>query len=355
MEDKWKQKFRDKFDRFQPETVIPEFVPVIHNKNNLIWLPIATIAAAIVTIIICLQVYHGQNLMVGPIVNRMIVEPTAVLQEQPLTLPVRPISSPICKEALASTPLTEPIIPSTIVLNEDHTETIGHDYQQDTTQQTKQIESPIPFEFNETVSAKSGTRVTLQLKGAPFIGKTNDVHPFGKFAGVGKADTTYTYHLPLKASLSLCIPLTPSLSLESGISYRYHSATWIFRVDNSIEEQAVFRQHYVGIPLKFNYCLFKQKKTTVYTAIGEETFFRIHGIEDHYHYSNHWFTRQLEGYPLTCSLIAAVGLDFRLTPHISLYTEPGFYWQFLNTWDAPDYYQNHPVSLDLNIGMRLRL
>lgn len=355
MEDKWKQKFKDKFDGFQPEAVIPEFVPVIHNKNYLIWLPIATIAAAIVTIIICLQVYHGQNLMVGPIVNRMIVEPTAVLQEQPLTLPVRPISSPICKEALASTPLTEPIIPSTIVLNEDHTETIGHDYQQDTTQQTKQIESPIPFEFNETVSAKSGTRITLQLKGAPFIGKTNDVHPFGKFAGVGKADTTYTYHLPLKASLSLCIPLTPSLSLESGISYRYHAASWLFRIGDESVSQAFFRQHYIGIPIKINYQCLEQNRLKVYLSLGEETFLRIKGTEERYSYSKPLSTNEMDGHPITCSLNMAAGLDYRLTPLISLYAEPGIAWHFIRTWGAPDYYQKHPLSFDLNVGLRLRL
>ena len=363
MEDKWKQKFRDKFDGFQPEAVIPEFVPAAPKRITPIWLPITAAAAAIAIVVICVHTFLDHGSIVSPAGTRLIAEPVAVLQNQP-TLPLaRPLSITINREKAPSTPPTEPIISSPKSPSEEVVEIVEEANNKDNGSRRDSIQRNDAYTWikhdgsPETVSSRSIHPVMLQFKGTPFFGMTAiDTRFWDVLAGAtGAADTTFTYHLPLKASISFCINLTPSLSLESGISYRYHAASWLFRIGDEAVSQAFFRQHYIGIPIKVNYQWFEQKRMRGYLSLGEETFLRIKGNEERYSYSKPVSAIEMEGHPITCSLNAAAGLDYRFTPSVSLYAEPGIAWHFIRTWDAPDYYQKHPLSFDLNVGLRLRL
>lgn len=361
MEDKWKQKFKDKFDGFQPETVIPEFVSAAPKKTTPIWLHITAAAAAISTVVIYIYTFHDHGSIDSPYGSRLIAEPVAVLQDRPVLLLARPLSISALREKASSTPQIEPIISSPISQSEviaenvEETEIKDNGSRRDATSRREESEGKNTSDSSETLSVESITPISFQVRGAPFIRKTNEVHSMQELAGTSIADTVYSFHLPLKASISLCYNITPSLSLESGVCYRYQSATWIFRVNNSVAEQAVFHQHFVGIPLRINYRLYEHDKMSVYASIGEETLFRIHGTEELSYYTEKTITRKLEKHPFTCSLNVAAGLDYRLTPSVSLYAEPGIAWHFIRTWDAPDYYQKHPLSFDLNVGLRVRL
>ena len=364
MEDKWKQKFRDKFDGFRPETVIPVFVSAAPKRTTPIWLPITAVAAAIATVVICIHTFHNHGSIVSPDGTRLIAEPVAVLQDRPVLPLAKPIYITNLRETAPSTPQTEPIISSPISQSEEIVEKVedveiikDDGSQRDSTSLREESAwSFIPHSL-ETASAPSRHPVTLQFKGTPFFGMTTiDTKFWDVLAGpTGGADTTYTCHLPLKASISFCINLTPTLSLESGISYRYHAASWLFRIGDESVSQVFFRQHYIGIPIKINYQCLEQNRLKVYLSLGEETFLRIKGTEERYSYSKPLSTNEMDGHPITCSLNTAAGLDYRLTPLISLYVEPGIAWHFIRTWDAPDYYQKHPLSFDLNVGLRLRL
>ena len=363
MEDKWKQKFRDKFDGFQPETVIPEFVPAAPKRITPIWLPITAAAAAIAIVVICVHSFLEHGSKVSPAGTRLIAEPIAVLQDRPELPLAKPFSITARREEAPSTPQTEPILSSPTSPSEEATDNVGdaviidNGSQRDSTQRNDAYTWIIHDGSPGTVFSRSIHPVMLQFKGTPFFGMTAiDTRYWDVLAGAtGAADTTFTYHLPLKASISFCINLTPSLSLESGISYRYHAASWLLRIGNEAVSQAFFRQHYIGIPIKVNYQWFEQKRMRGYLSLGEETFLRIKGNEERYSYSKPLSAIEMEGHPITCSLNAAAGLDYRLTPSVSLYAEPGIAWHFIRTWDAPDYYQKHPLSFDLNVGLRLRL
>lgn len=363
MEDKWKQKFRDKFDGFQPETVIPEFVPAATKRATPFWMPITAAAAAIATVVICIHTFLDRGSIVSPEGTHLIAEPVAVLQDRPVLPLAKPIYITNLREKAPSTPQTEPIISSPISQSEEVVEIVEeannkeNGSRRDSTQRNDAYTWIIHDGSPETVSSRSRRPVTLQFKGTPFFGMTTiDTKFWDVLAGpTGGADTTYTCHLPLKASISFCINLTPTLSLESGISYRYHAASWLFRIGDESVSQAFFRQHYIGIPIKINYQCLEQNRLKVYLSLGEETFLRIKGTEERYSYSKPLATNEMDGHPITCSLNMAAGLDYRLTPLISLYAEPGIAWHFIRTWDAPDYYQKHPLSFDLNVGLRLRL
>jgi len=47
--------------------------------------------------------------------------------------------------------------------------------------------------------------------------------------------------------------------------------------------------------------------------------------------------------------------EFRFSPQLSLYAEPGLGYWFDNGSDIPTYYQDKPLSFSLSLGLRLNL
>jgi len=66
-------------------------------------------------------------------------------------------------------------------------------------------------------------------------------------------------------------------------------------------------------------------------------------------------TNSVSIHPLQFSVSGAAGAEFRFSPQLSLYAEPGLGYWFDNGSDIPTYYQDKPLSFSLSLGLRLNL
>ena len=56
--------------------------------------------------------------------------------------------------------------------------------------------------------------------------------------------------------------------------------------------------------------------------------------------------------PLQLSVNAGIGAEWRFIPTLSLFVEPGLGYYFDNHSTIPTFYQEHPLSFNLNLGLR---
>ena len=56
---------------------------------------------------------------------------------------------------------------------------------------------------------------------------------------------------------------------------------------------------------------------------------------------------------LQWSVNGGLGAEYRLSPTLGFYLEPGVSYYFNNNSDIENYYKEHPTAFSLNIGMRI--
>jgi hypothetical protein len=161
-------------------------------------------------------------------------------------------------------------------------------------------------------------------------------------------------YLPMKAGLSVRYDFAPRLSVESGLSYSYHHSKQSIGGEITGNYYRSYQLHYLGIPLKLDYTFFQRKRFDAYLTFGGEAeilaFGRITEVDG--------VTVKpvaVKEHPLQFSLLGAAGAEYRMTPWMGLYAEPGIAWHFKPGGELPNYYREHPWSFDLRIGLRFSL
>lgn len=164
---------------------------------------------------------------------------------------------------------------------------------------------------------------------------------------------TVTY-LPLKAGISFRYEFAPRFSVESGLTYSYHHSKQSISGQLNGNYYRNFQLHYLGIPLKIDYSFLQKSRVEAYLSMGGEAemlaFGRITTLDGLMRY-----TEAVTQHPLQFSLLGAAGAEYRFTPNLGLYVEPGLAWHFKPGGAFPNYYREHPWSFDLRVGLRLRL
>lgn len=158
--------------------------------------------------------------------------------------------------------------------------------------------------------------------------------------------------LPVKAGLGVHIGLTPVIGLESGLTYSYHRAQLIRVYTEGVMQGngLQYRLHYLGIPLRLSAGFEPVERLRVYGIAGGEL--QMLATGETVGTGSQKTVSKVDGHPLQYALTAATGLDLSLTRHLSLYAEPGLAWYLKIPENLPSYYREHPLSFDLQFGLR---
>lgn len=164
------------------------------------------------------------------------------------------------------------------------------------------------------------------------------------------------HYMPLTIGLSLNYGLSSRWSVESGIRYTFLRSD--FMRESEIEKTEIDQRiHYIGIPLKFNYRIFGSNRFSIYGQGGAALDIPVNGTQSIMKWEQGWnkpeFDRSTISVPLQWSIEGGVGLQYHLTPSISIYAEPSFRYYFNPGTDIKTIRQDKPFEFTIPIGIRL--
>lgn len=164
------------------------------------------------------------------------------------------------------------------------------------------------------------------------------------------------HYMPLTIGLSLNYGLSSRWSVESGIRYTFLRSD--FMRESEIEKTEINQRiHYIGIPLKFNYRIFGNNRFSIYGQGGAALDIPVNGTQSIMKWEQGWnkpeFNRTTISAPLQWSIEGGVGLQYHLTPSISIYAEPSFRYYFNPGTDIKTIRQDKPFEFTIPVGIRL--
>ena len=157
------------------------------------------------------------------------------------------------------------------------------------------------------------------------------------------------HHLPLAIGLTFSYPLGDKMSILSGLVYTYAASDFQRTMQGStINTQQ--KLQYLGIPLQLNYTFLQWQALSLYASGGGQADINIKA------------RRTTEGIPVEAnrdrmqwSLTGAIGAQYPILPHLAFYGEAGARWYINNRSSVETYFKEHPLSPNLQVGLRLTL
>lgn len=170
-------------------------------------------------------------------------------------------------------------------------------------------------------------------------------------------DTITHHRLPLTIALSVNKMISNRWAIGTGLQYtQLYSETQAGNTFSWVEQSQ--RLHYLGIPLRVAWYPVKTSRWALYTSaqtmmevpLGSSCKEKI-TVND-----NLLSTMELQLKPsIQWSVGLGVGLEYRLTPVIGLYTEPSVNY-FFKSGDGIDTYRTvHPATFSIPIGIRINM
>ena len=159
------------------------------------------------------------------------------------------------------------------------------------------------------------------------------------------------HHFPVNVSLALRYHFNPTWGIETGLQYTYLRSDFTRITD--LHNERIQKVHYIGISLKGIFNLWNRHRFSIYTsagitldipvkAISEETIIEENHIIS---YKKTILKPSLQG-----STQLGIGIQYQLTPSISIYAEPNLNYYFKN--DLNTIRKEHPFTLTLPVGIR---
>jgi opacity protein-like surface antigen len=157
------------------------------------------------------------------------------------------------------------------------------------------------------------------------------------------------HHQPVTLGLSVSYPLNSRLSLLSGITYTKQSSDFIQKMNNSrvVNEQQLY---YVGVPLRVRYQLMSWKGFTLYGTAGGAVDFNVKAT-----YTTEGAKSPGKKDHMMFSVDAAAGVQYHILPQIGVFVEPGVKYYFDNKSGVENYFKEHPVRFNLQMGVRFEM
>lgn len=152
-----------------------------------------------------------------------------------------------------------------------------------------------------------------------------------------------THKLPLRAGLSLSVPLNSRLFLSTGIDYSWYSSSLKYSTLGVQDQNA----HYLGIPVRLNFTIADARWLDVYIGAGALTDFCISAKQN-------GVDVKRDG--VTFSFLGAAGVQFNFTDNFGLYLEPEISWAIPSEHRVLKTYRTaHPVMFTISTGLRFTL
>ena len=164
-----------------------------------------------------------------------------------------------------------------------------------------------------------------------------------------------THHsLPLTYSLSLRYQANKRIGLESGLQYtRLNSLFQTGEGINRIDEKQ--RIDYLGVPLKVSYRIWSGKHVGIYTSADVTLEIPVKStVTTEYILNNQPELRDSHylDVPLQWSTGIGIGVQYNITPTISIFTEPGVQYHIPDGSGFETYRTQHPFTITIPAGLR---
>ena len=163
----------------------------------------------------------------------------------------------------------------------------------------------------------------------------------GAFASAGLLNAhaqSVKYKQPFSLGLTVRKELSDRWGIESGLVYsQLNSELTINEGGSSTTQDQTL--HYVGIPVKADLNLYKNKRVNLYAAAGGMVEKCVSG--------------DVKPNELQLSLTAAVGVQYKLSDRLSLYAEPGLSYHFDDGGPVTTIRKEKPLNMNLLCGVRM--
>ena len=163
---------------------------------------------------------------------------------------------------------------------------------------------------------------------------------------------------PVRVGMTVRYPISDRWSVESGLQYSRLSADiTVSSVGNGSQTDQDL--DYLGVPVNVNYQLVGGKRWSVYASAGGAVEKMVKGKRTTRDVANGKEgpveRESVSIKPLQYSVTGAIGAEYHVDNTISIYAEPGVSYHFDNHSAIPTYYQEKPLGLSLNVGLRFNL
>ena len=212
---------------------------------------------------------------------------------------------------------------------------------------------------------KNSVQLGMLLAGMPTVNSSDDLYSVAPTAmkenngmivtGQNKMVKKANHRQPITLGVSVALPLSSKISVETGLMYSHHYSELTYEVGNINHD---IKQHlnFVGIPLNLNYRLWQRHNTSVYVSGGGSVEKMVYGKQkERYDGTETTIANKVEMKELQWALSARFGAAYKLTKGVSFYLEPGVSYHFNNKSDLQTIYSDRPVSFQLKAGLRFNL
>ena len=169
------------------------------------------------------------------------------------------------------------------------------------------------------------------------IGNGNNLSPMQRR---DYAESSFRHHLPLSVGFSVRKEFPHALSLESGVIYT------LLRSDVRLpysSDDVTQKLHFIGIPLRVNWQFVEQGRTSAYVGAG--------GMAEKC-LSAKFGSESIDEEALQWSLLAALGIQYRLGGAVGLYFEPEVSYYLTDT-ELRTSRSEAPLTVTLRVGLRV--
>lgn len=367
MEDKWKQKFRDKFAEYEPAIPIPEMMltPVRRTRKGRIPGVVALTAAAVAVVFaMIIRPDHSDNQFHQYAIPEMRAEVLTGSIPQ-IVRPLMPFSDRSNgNEEIVQEDSTDSVDDTAQVNVINHTGNQEQEEQQNSNNDYKShitedvSDASLLFDGFELAMATRKRLTEFQIEGSGSYSKaTRSYLTSGSVSELG-SDTLMAFTFPLRVGAALRFSVSARLSLEIGLNY------WLYTIEyrlpshsgvfiDSVLNKSDTRLYFIAIPLNMDYSLYQIKRVELYASLGCEVSYMIKGHEM-VDGNNYGFS--LKEHRFWYSLTASAGADYRITPRLGLFMEPGVLYRFNTGSRGNGYHEIYsPFELGLSAGIRFRL
>ena len=146
---------------------------------------------------------------------------------------------------------------------------------------------------------------------------------------------------PVSVGFSFRKNLCKVFSVETGLVYTLLASDVFYEGDLEKTEQKL---HYLGIPLRANWNFLDKKRFSLYVSAGGMVEKCVYGKVGH--------EKQTVD-PLQWSVMASVGVQYHISPHVGIYVEPGLSYYFDDGSSVPTIRKDTPCNFTLQAGFRL--
>ena len=150
-----------------------------------------------------------------------------------------------------------------------------------------------------------------------------------------------THRMPLRAGLSLRVPFNDRWSLTTGVDYSLYSSTIEYSISGGHKQNA----HYIGIPVRADFTIARNRWLDVYVGAGTSAEFCIAAFED---------GNRIEKDGIGFSLNGAGGVQFNITGNLGLFLDPALSWNIPSKNRVLDTYKSkHTFMFSVSTGLRI--